>query len=303
MCSCYEKQILGDSVGGLTLSRSQDILCSTYDPRFLYVSLHAGGPSINGSVVDNGTDAGFSSPGGKTPTSGIYPGRCGDSSPHKGVLNIPLGAKVTSHDVGVALLTRVKPAVLEFSPDLVILSAGFDAHKSDPMGLGGLLAEDFATITDIACSLANDSCSGRVLSVLEGGYGVPCCRPQRSVFLPLESDAQSKATAPTAVSATTSETSTPTNDSAGSQSTALFKPNADGSSTQATETKEKPQPRLKDLGEDLPAWMDDQVPYPLQRRLEKCHAEGFVECVQEHVQALLRWNCVDGPRKDSSTSD
>jgi hypothetical protein len=56
-------------------------------------------------------------------------------------------------------------------------------------------------------------------------------------------------------------------------------------------TKTRPQPsRLLDLGEDLPGDMDDQVPYVLQSRLEKCHAEGFIECVREHVQSLARCN-------------
>lgn len=50
-----------------------------------------------------------------------------------------------------------------------------------------------------------------------------------------------------------------------------------------------PQPsRLLDLGDDLPSDMDDQVPLALQARLEKCYAEGFIECVREHVRALAR---------------
>ena len=56
----------------------------------------------------------------------IYPGRCGDTSPHAGVLNIPLlGQRVTVALIGAALVTQVSPKVESFSPDLIILSAGF----------------------------------------------------------------------------------------------------------------------------------------------------------------------------------
>ena len=113
------------------------------------------------------------------------------------------------------------------------------------MCLGDLSAADFGHITEVACDLAHRCCGGRVLSVLEGGYGVPCCRSQKEQFLSPKSEGE----APTP----------------------------------------RPQPsKLMDL--DLPDDMDDQVPYALQRRLEKCHAEGFVECVAAHVEALIRGN-------------
>jgi hypothetical protein len=58
---------------------------------------------------------------------------------------------------------------------------------------------------------------------------------------------------------------------------------------QLARSAQRPQPsKLLDLGADLPDDMDDQVPYALQRRLEKCHLEGFVECVKEHVAALAK---------------
>ena len=76
---------------------------------------------------------------------------------------------MTPHALGTALITKVTPAVEAFAPELIIVSAGFDAHRNDPLGLGGLSAEDYATLTEVVCQLANKSCSGRVLSVLEGG--------------------------------------------------------------------------------------------------------------------------------------
>jgi hypothetical protein len=230
--------------------------------------MHVGGADVNGAPRDEQDDPNneLHDLSSNPKSGGIYPGRCGDTSPHKGVLNIPLGVKVTPHDVGTALVQQVTPAVDRFAPDLIILSAGFDAHKNDPMGLGALSAKDFGHITEVACTLAFKSCSGRVVSVLEGGYGVPCCRPQRNepvgYCMPVKSDAPP----------TVSEDQT------------MPPP--------ATTGRERLQPSaLLDLGEDLPDTMDDQVPYALQRRLEKCHAEGFVECVKEHIAALAK--CAD----------
>jgi acetoin utilization deacetylase AcuC-like enzyme len=103
---------------------TQDILCNTHDPRFLYVSWHVGGAHINGYEEEEALGKDFHLPGQKT-AEGIFPGRCGDTSPHDGVLNIPLGNKVKSNDVGTALVSQVLPRVESFSPDLIILSAGF----------------------------------------------------------------------------------------------------------------------------------------------------------------------------------
>jgi len=259
---------------------TQDILCSTYDPRFLYVSIHAGGPEVNGVSMEDDPDHELHDLGSNPKQSGIYPGRCGDVSPHEGVLNIPLGAKVMPHAVGSAVISLINPKVDAFAPDLIILSAGFDAHKADPMGLGGLSAADFGHITEVACELAFKSCSGRVLSVLEGGYGIPCCRPQKDLFLPSKPEQNANGTAngpqelvPIGVS--------------------MVIPSSQGAEAPSSPQppSQRPQPsKLLDLGDLLPSDMDDQVPYGLQRRLEKCHAEGFVDCVREHVKSLAKCN-------------
>jgi acetoin utilization deacetylase AcuC-like enzyme len=283
---------------------TQDILCSKYDPRFLYVSLHAGGAHVNGLPTGDDLGSEIHVPGGNSQKKGIYPGRCGDSSPHRGVLNIPLGPRVTASAVGTALINEVTPAVDAFAPDLIILSAGFDAHKHDPLGLGGLSAEDFGHITDVACHLASKCCSGRLISLLEGGYGVPCCRPQRDLFLPPETSSND---ALAAKKEENKEEKNEENTESGKkielqelesgdreQGTPSFAvKNDDGPAVQLakTEASERPQPsKLIDLGDDLPADMDDQVPYALQRRLERCHLEGFVECVQWHVKSLVKCN-------------
>ena len=55
-------------------------------------------------------------------------------------------------------------------PEMIFLSAGFDAHKLDPVGSLGLETEDFATLTNTVLDVADTHSAGRVVSVLEGGY-------------------------------------------------------------------------------------------------------------------------------------
>ena len=183
----------------------------------------------------------------------ILAGRCGDTSPHPGVLNVPLGQRVTAHLMGNALVSQVAPAVEAFSPDIIIISAGFDGHKNDPLGLGGLSAQDFGSITDVACQIAAKTCSGRLISILEGGYGVPCCRPRKDLFLP---------------------------ESIRNQQNHVN--NSNGNTIM--------QPATSFLGDELPSTMDDEVPAALQQKLERCNAEGFLESVKEHVASLSRNN-------------
>lgn len=249
---------------------TQDILCSTYDPRFLYVSLHAGGAHINGYEDKDSDDQEFDTLGSKR-QEGIYPGRCGDTSPHMGVVNIPLGARVTAPDIGGAMVGIIRPAVDAFCPDLIILSAGFDAHKNDPLGLGGMSASEFGTLTDVLCKMALRICGGRVLSVLEGGYGIPCCGVQENTFLPstMQDPLKNKP-----------------NESADTASDPQTNEAAAGRLPRAPEAPIK----IMELGDDLPPGMVDQVPANLIRRLEKCHAEGFIDCVRSHVQSLVNCN-------------
>jgi len=72
--------------------------------------------------------------------------------------------------------TKVFPALAAFKPDLLMISAGFDAHKDDP--LGGLLLDDsdFEWVTARLCAIADIHCGGRVVSVMEGGYDLNALR-------------------------------------------------------------------------------------------------------------------------------
>ena len=59
-----------------------------------------------------------------------------------------------------------------FTPDLIIISAGFDAHEADPLGQLLLSDEDFVQMTRVVKDWANQSCGGRVVSCMEGGYNL-----------------------------------------------------------------------------------------------------------------------------------
>jgi len=77
----------------------------------------------------------------------------------------------------MAILTTFEYQLQEFAervqPDLVMISAGFDAHKDDPVGDLGLETEDFATLTRTVQEVADTWCEGRIVSLLEGGYNPP----------------------------------------------------------------------------------------------------------------------------------
>lgn len=62
--------------------------------------------------------------------------------------------------------------MMDFKPDFLFISAGFDAHKKDTINSGyiALVEEDFAWVTEKLVQIANSCCGGRVVSVLEGGY-------------------------------------------------------------------------------------------------------------------------------------
>jgi acetoin utilization deacetylase AcuC-like enzyme len=69
-----------------------------------------------------------------------------------------------------ALEDRILPSIETFAPDLVILSAGFDAHHADPLADMLLRTSDFATVTQAIMKSVARACDGRVVSLLEGGY-------------------------------------------------------------------------------------------------------------------------------------
>jgi acetoin utilization deacetylase AcuC-like enzyme len=89
------------------------------------------------------------------------------------MVNVPVPA-ATTNDAWVAMFREtVAPAARRFRPDFVLISAGFDGYRDDPLGSMGLTEDDYAQATRTVCALAEDLCDGRIVSVLEGGYSLP----------------------------------------------------------------------------------------------------------------------------------
>ncbi len=86
------------------------------------------------------------------------------------ILNIPLSQGTGGATMRLAYENEAFPALEAFKPDLVLISAGFDAHADDPLADLNWQAEDYAWLTGRLCDLAAGHCLGRVVSCLEGGY-------------------------------------------------------------------------------------------------------------------------------------
>lgn len=86
------------------------------------------------------------------------------------IVNVPLPPASGSAEFRRAWSETLLPAIDKFGPELLIISAGFDAHRADPLAQLNLEAEDFSWITGELAKLAQRHCSGRIVSLLEGGY-------------------------------------------------------------------------------------------------------------------------------------
>ncbi len=86
------------------------------------------------------------------------------------IVNVPLPAMAGSAEFRLAMTGTVLPAIQAFAPDLVMISAGFDAHEADPLASLRLTAADFAWATTELARIADQACAGRLVSTLEGGY-------------------------------------------------------------------------------------------------------------------------------------
>ncbi|WP_208351890.1 histone deacetylase family protein [Pseudaestuariivita rosea] len=102
----------------------------------------------------------------------LYPGTGypHETGAHDNVLNAALPDGAGSAAFRKVMQDQVLPAVDRFSPELLLISAGFDAHKADPLAGLTLVEDDFDWVTRQLCDLADKHCGGRVVSTLEGGY-------------------------------------------------------------------------------------------------------------------------------------
>ena len=101
----------------------------------------------------------------------LYPGsgHAAETGAHGQIINLPLAPGSGGPQMRVAWQGALAQ-VAAFQPDMILVSAGFDAHRDDPLGGLTWTEADFAWLTHAICDLAADCCNGRVVSSLEGGY-------------------------------------------------------------------------------------------------------------------------------------
>jgi len=124
----------------------------------------------------NGTQAIFESDAGlfygSTHQSPLYPGTGwpDETGVAHNIVNAPLPPGAGGAEFRRAFETLVLPALAKFEPEFLMISAGFDAHRDDPLAQLRLDESDFAWATEKLCASAEQLCGGRVVSTLEGGY-------------------------------------------------------------------------------------------------------------------------------------
>src|SRR5215469_5531488 len=123
----------------------------------------------------NGTQAAFEADGSlfyaSTHQYPLYPGTGGASETGVGnVVNVPLRPMSGSGQFRSAMTRRILPALDAFGPEFVLVSAGFDAHKSDPLAQLMLDEGDYTWVTERLLEIAYRHAEGRLVSTLEGGY-------------------------------------------------------------------------------------------------------------------------------------
>jgi acetoin utilization deacetylase AcuC-like enzyme len=102
----------------------------------------------------------------------LYPGTGAraETGAHGQIINIPLRESSGSGVMRAAYEALAFPALTAWQPDLILISAGFDAHQDDPLAGLEWQTDDYAWLTRRICEIAEASCGGRVVSCLEGGY-------------------------------------------------------------------------------------------------------------------------------------
>jgi acetoin utilization deacetylase AcuC-like enzyme len=106
-----------------------------------------------------------------THQSPLYPGTGGRGETGVGnIVNVPLRPMSGTVQFQHAFNEFIFPALEDFRPDFLFISAGFDAHRRDPLAQLDLVEEDYAWVTERLAQIAARHCEGRLVSVLEGGY-------------------------------------------------------------------------------------------------------------------------------------
>jgi acetoin utilization deacetylase AcuC-like enzyme len=102
----------------------------------------------------------------------LFPGTgaADERGEHDTIVNAPLASEDGSAQFRAAFEHRILPQLVKFSPELIVISAGFDAHYRDPLASLNLKADDFDWVTRKLMDIAERTAQGRIVSMLEGGY-------------------------------------------------------------------------------------------------------------------------------------
>ncbi len=105
----------------------------------------------------------------------FYPGtgaatEVGEAEGRGFTVNLPMEAGATGDDYRMTFEEVILPVLRQFAPDLILISAGFDAHERDPLGGMRLTTDAFSSMTTALRQVADECCGGRIVAVTEGGY-------------------------------------------------------------------------------------------------------------------------------------
>lgn len=151
-------------------------------------ALHAARAGLRTAIVDfdhhhgNGTQAIVESRGDdailfvSSHWEGCKYAQAARHTPHRRTIQVPIASGSRIEAVGDGYARAALPALRQFRPDLLILSAGFDMHEEDPLSSVRMRSEDYATLTGRIAEAAGSDGALRIVSVLEGGYRVPALR-------------------------------------------------------------------------------------------------------------------------------
>jgi acetoin utilization deacetylase AcuC-like enzyme len=119
-----------------------------------------------------------------THQSPLYPGTGRRNERGVGnIVNVPLLPYSGTAELREAWATIIAPALHDFRPDFILISAGFDAHQMDPLAELNFTEEDYAWLTQEILDIADDCCHGRVVSGLEGGYNLKALAASAAVHV------------------------------------------------------------------------------------------------------------------------
>ena len=114
----------------------------------------------------------------------FYPGTGSEKETgnYNNILNVPLDAG-TSGNIFLNAYEPIFKKIIEFKPEFILLSSGFDAHINDPLAQINLQSKDFAELTNRILKIAKEVCNNKLVSVLEGGYDLQALQESSSLHV------------------------------------------------------------------------------------------------------------------------